>query len=219
VAIFFGTTVTMFFMGGIPSGADPSVYIFVMFGVATTLVGILLTFCAGLLKTRAEPVILQKSNYRKSIPMCVLAGILGSFFALGYAGARVQISTWTSVLLLLIGYSCVQLPFLVLRIVKARGWHEYRQVKEYIIYPLASGLIFAAALITHYASADEVGVALTYPLMLGIQILVSNIWSFVVFKEWQKATLKAKVLQMLGLAVVLVATVLIGRAMGFVLPT
>jgi glucose uptake protein GlcU len=52
--------------------------------------------------------------------------------------------------------------------------------------------------------------------MMGIQIFIGNLWSFLVFKEWEGVPKNARALQILALAVLVMASVLIGGSMGFV---
>ena len=101
-----------------------------------------------------------------------------------------------------------------MKITRKANWRAYKNLKSNILYPLLGGLIFWLAVVLHFASADKVGVALAYPLMMGIQILSGNLWSFLVFKEWRGAPRNARALQVLALVVLMVASILIGSAMG-----
>lgn len=216
LAMFLGTSVSMFLMSGLPVGADPAVRIYATLGMLVTLVGIFLSSYAGSMKSKAAHGRGRRRGFAKGIIVCAISGILSGFFAWGYAGAHEQLSTWASILLLTLGFSLAQLVVLVVRITKLANWRAYKDIKSNILYPLLGGLVFGFAVVFHFASADKVGVALAYPLMMGIQILSGNLWSFFVFKEWRGAPKNAMMLQVLALAVLVTASIVVGRAMGLV---
>lgn len=216
LAMFLGTSVSMFLMAGLPAGVDSMARIYAMVGVLVALIGTVLSSHAGYLKSKAASGSGQRRNFGRGIIICILSGFLSSFFALGYAGAHEQLSTWPSIFLLVLGFSLVQLLVLGVRMTRGASWRAYKNFRPNIIYPAAGGLIFGLAVVFHFASADRVGVALAYPLMMGIQIFIGNLWSFLVFKEWEGVPKNARALQILALAVLVMASVLIGGSMGFV---
>jgi glucose uptake protein GlcU len=216
LAMFLGTSVSMFFMGGLPAGVDPMAIIYAMVGVVVALVGTVLSSHAGHLRSKAASGLEHRRDFGKGIPICILSGFLSSFFALGFAGAHERLSTWPSIFLLVSGFSLIQLLVLGMRIRKGTGWRAFRDLRSNIVYPVVGGLIFGAAVIFHFASADRVGVALAYPLMMGIQMLSGNLWSFLVFKEWDEAPKNARAFQIFALAMLVTASVLIGFSMAYV---
>lgn len=216
LAMFVGTSVSMFLMAGLPAGVDSVAKIYAMVGVLVALIGTVLSSHAGYLKSKVASGPGQRRNFGRGVLVCILSGFLSSFFALGYAGAHEQLSTWPSIFLLVLGFSLVQLPILGVRMTRRASWRAFKNSRPNVIYPAAGALIFGLAVISHFASADKVGVALAYPLMMGIQIFIGNLWSFLVFKEWEGAPKNARALQVLALTVLVMASVLIGLSMGLV---
>ncbi len=229
VSMFIGTFVTMFLMGGIPQTADERVYLYAIAGVATSIVGIVLSAWAGQIKSiKLIPQRIQvpqrtqeTENFWKGLLVCVISGSLGSLFALAYAGATQKapgfLTTWTAMAVIMFIYWLVQCAFLISRIYKLKSWHLFSSsTKKYFFYPLFSAIFFALALIFNFRATDIVGISLAYPMMMGVQILVGNIWSFFLFKEWKSAPQRAVNTQYVGLFLLLVASVLIGKAMGYI---
>ena len=215
LGMFIGTSVSMFFMKGLPPGADEAVQIYAMMGVFVALAGVMLSSYAGHLRSGRVRRGRGRKDFRKGIPVCALSGFLSSFFALGYAGTHEQLSTWSSIFLLVLGFSLVQIIWLGVRITKLASWKAYKNLGPNVLYPAAGGLIFGSAVVFHFASADEVGVALAYPLMMGVEILSGNLWSFLAFGEWRQAPRNARMIQILALAALIIASALIGRGMEF----
>ncbi len=213
--MFIGTSVSMFFMKGLPAGAGEAVQAYAMMGVFVALAGTILSSYAGHLRSKRMRYERGRKDFRRGIPVCVLSGFLSSFFALGYAGAHEQLSTWPTIFLLVLGFSLVQIIWLGVRITRLASWEAYKNLRHNVLYPMASGLIFGSAVVFHFASADEVGVALAYPLMMGVQILSGNLWSFLAFGEWRRAPGNARMIQILALALLVIASALIGRGMEF----
>ncbi|HID60411.1 MAG TPA: hypothetical protein EYP46_00950 [Hadesarchaea archaeon] len=216
LGMFVGTSVSMFLMAGLPADVGSVVRVYAMVGVFVALTGTVMSSYAGHLKLKRVARGRERRDFKKGIPICVLSGFLGSFFALGYAGAHEQLSTWSSIFLLVLGFSLVQIVILGVKITRSANWRAYKNLKHNVLYPLAGGLTFGPAVVFHFASANEVGVALAYPLMMGIQILSGNLWSFLGFGEWRQAPRNAKTIQIIALTILMVASILIGRAMGFV---
>jgi hypothetical protein len=135
LAMFLGTSVSMFFMSGIPAGVDSTVKIYVMLGVIVALAGAFLSSYAGHVRSKAASAQGQR-NFRKGILICVLSGFLSSFFVWGYSGAHAQLSTWASILLLVLGFSLAQLLVLGVKITRKANWRAFKNLKSNVLCPL-----------------------------------------------------------------------------------
>ncbi|MEM2877991.1 MAG: hypothetical protein QXG10_00330 [Candidatus Hadarchaeales archaeon] len=205
LGMLVGTSVSMVFFSG---GMSDEPLLYGICGMLVALFGTLISSYSGSLKSGDAP---EKRNFRKGIPVCIASGFLSSLFALGYGGSRPAVGTWASILLLTGGFWMAQLISLCAfirgnRRVNSGGWRS-------LILPLIGGVIFSFGVLSHYASADVVGVALSYPMMMGIQIFTGNAWSMVL-GEWRSAPRKALAVQLMALSLLAFASFLVGRAMG-----
>lgn len=217
VSMLIGTFVTMFFMGGIPQTAPRIVYLYATLGVVISLGGVILSAWAGQIKSSK----LKIKNFPKGLLVCVASGSIGSLFALSYAGATKKapgfLTTWPTMAVIVFIYWFVQFIFLAGRIYKLKSWELFsRDTRKYFLLPFISAVFFALALVFNFEATDKVGISLAYPMMMGIQIFAGNVWSFVMFKEWIHAPKRAVNRQYLGLFLLLIASVLIGKAMGYI---
>ncbi|MEM2874621.1 MAG: hypothetical protein QW567_01140 [Candidatus Hadarchaeales archaeon] len=204
IGMVVGTSISMMLPSGVAQGLQVN---YGIMGMLVALGGTLLSAYSGRMKSGDME---GRKNFRKGIPVCVISGLLSSLFAIGYGGARTNLGTWGAILLLVAGFWAAQLISLAAR--SARGKSSLKVNGLESLLPVAGGAIFAAGVLLHYASADVVGVALSYPMMMGIQILTGNLWS-IGLGEWKSAPRKALALQILSLAMLMLASTLIGRSM------
>ncbi|MFH1784386.1 MAG: L-rhamnose/proton symporter RhaT [bacterium] len=217
VSMLMGTFVTMFLMGGIPESAPGAVYIYATIGVIISLVGIVLSAWAGKIKSSK----LNINNFPAGLIVCISSGSVGSLFALSYAGATRKapgfLTTWPAMAVIVFIYCLVQVTFFIYKIQRLKTWGLFStDRRKYFLFPLISALMFSLALVFNFKATDIVGISLSYPMMMGIQIFVGNVWSFLLFKEWEHAPKRAVRTQYAGLLLLLVSSVLIGRAMGYI---
>jgi L-rhamnose-H+ transport protein len=217
VSIVIGTFITMFLMGGIPAAAPKIVYIYASLGVLISLAGIVLSGWAGQMKSDK----LKIENFRPGLLVCIGSGLTGSCFALSYAAVTKQgegfLSTWPATAAIVAIYCLVQVIYLGARISQKKNWALFSSDKsKYILMPVISALCFSSALVFNFKATENVGISLSYPMMMGIQILAGNIWAAVLFKEWLNVPRRAVNVQYAGLFLLLIAAFLVGKAMGYI---
>ncbi|MFH1238618.1 MAG: L-rhamnose/proton symporter RhaT [bacterium] len=217
VSMVIGTFITMFLMGGIPPAAPKIVYIYASVGVIVSLLGIILSSWAGQMKSSKLAI----KNFSAGLIVCVGSGTLGSLFALSYAAVTKKgegfLPTWSAMAVIVFIYWLVQVVFLIVRIFQHKTWYLFSyDSRKYVLMPLLSALFFSLALVFNFMATDTVGISLSYPMMMGIQILAGNIWAVVLFKEWLHAPRRAVNMQYGGLFLLLIAALVIGKAMGYI---
>jgi len=207
IGMVIGTSASMVLTFGTPSGLSSAQVTYGLFGMFVALCGTVLTSYSGHLKSGTPR---KRKKFREGIVLCIISGVLSSLFAIGYAGARSTLTTWSAILLLVSGFWIAQLIFLLVGGIK--GGLRIFLSHTGAWFPVIGGVVFGLGVILHYASADAVGVALSYPMMMGIQILTGNVWS-ITLGEWRSAPRRAAVTQALSLVFLLLAALFIGRAM------
>jgi L-rhamnose-H+ transport protein len=206
IGMVFGTSMSMMLTYGTMGGLPESQVTYGIAGMLIALTGTVLSSWSGSLRSGGFS---GEKNFKKGIPVCILSGFLSGLFAVGYGGARLTLGAWTTVLLLTAGFWAAQL--LTVCVLRGRGVHLTIS-SSCALLSAAGGTVFALGVLFHYASADAVGVHLSYPMMMGIQILTGNLWSLAL-GEWRGAPRRALAVQAIAILLLLLASAVIGRAM------
>ena len=201
---------------------------YVLLGIASMLVGVVITAKAGLQRDallRSDSSQPQTANITKGILIAVTSGVLSAFLNVGFANAtpiakvaeaagvitrNSSLAAWVVVLL---GAFAMNALYAIFLLIKNKSWNSFSTVnsgKAYL-WAIVAGLCWFAALgIYGQGSAlmGEMGPIIGWPILLGLSLIISNIWAYSA-GEWKNAK-KPFQLLLVGLAVLILASVVLG---------
>ena len=199
---------------------------YIIGGVVVMLIGVAITAYAGIkrdkLKSEGEN---SGGGIVKGIMIASACGILSAFLNVGFAnaapvqklaeasGALTRNSSLAAWVVVLIGAYAMNAGYAIFLLFKNKSWGSFKvkgSQKAYM-WALIAGICWFAALgISGQGAAllGEIGPVITWPIMLGLSLIVGNIWAYG-SGEWKGAK-KPFALLLAGLAVLIVATFILG---------
>lgn len=220
-----GSLIPLFQMDGATS---VPAFPYVIAGVAVMLIGVVITAYAGILRDKQS-----KENKVKNIQLgfaiAITSGMLSALLNVGFANAApvaaeavkqgviVRNSSLAAWAVVLLGAYIMNAGYALILLTKNKSWNSFsvpRSGKAYI-WSVVAGLFWFAALGVYGQGAalmGEIGPVIGWPMLLGLSLIVSNIWAYA-NNEWAGAR-KAFVWLLIGLAVLIVATIILGYANG-----
>ena len=206
----------------------------ILLGVAVCLLGIALCGKAGMMKEKELPEAEKKAaikefNLKKGILVATFSGILSACFSFGLtagkpiAAAALQTgvdSLWqnnATLVVILLGGLTSNLIWCILLNIKNKSYHDYTNTNT----PLVKNYLFAAlAGTTWYLQFFFYGMGSSkmgkydfssWTFHMAFIIIISNLWGLY-FKEWKGCSKKTLRTIFLGIAVVILSTVIVGFA-------
>lgn len=205
---------------------------YVIGGLVITIIGVVITAKAGIDRDKIQGnSSLSGGNILKGIAIAVVCGILSSLLAVGHTnvnddvtliaenyginGRNASLIAW---LIVFIGAYAMNALFSLVLIVKNNSWSNFSVAgsKKAYIWSVIAGLCWFAALglygqgaaLMNGASENNLGNIVGWPMLLGLSLIVSNIWAYKA-GEWNNAKKPFKLL-LLGLAVLILASLVLG---------
>lgn len=201
---------------------------YVIAGLVITLVGVAVTAKAGIDKDKlASQASGDKSNILKGILIAVSCGVLSALLNVGFVEAapiaklaesmgavdrNASLAAWVVVL---IGAFIMNAGYAIFLLFKNKSWSSFRvqsSAKAYRWAVLASIFWFGALGVYGQGAAliGPIGGVIGWPMLLGLSLIVSNFWAYRA-GEWNGAAKPFRLL-LLGLAVLIIASVILGYA-------
>jgi len=199
---------------------------YILAGVAVMLVGVVITAYAGILRDKQSKENKVK-NLKLGLFIAITSGVLSALLNVGFANAapvaaeavsqgviirNSSLAAWTVVL---IGAYIMNAGYSVILLTKNKSWNSFGVAKSGKAYAWAvvAGLLWFAALGVYGQGAalmGEIGPVIGWPILLGLSLIVSNIWAYL-NKEWKDARKSFNWL-LFGLFVLIVASIILGYA-------
>lgn len=204
--------------------ANPA-FPYILAGVAVMLVGVAITAKAGIMRDALKNDTTGSGNISKGIMIAVASGLLSAFLNVGFAnatpvaktaeeaGALTRNSSLAAWVVVLFGAFAMNALYAIFLLVKNKSWDSFSasHSKKAVLWSVVAGLFWFAALgIYGQGSAlmGEMGPVVGWPILLGLSLIISNIWGYL-SGEW-KNTKKPFQLLLVGLAVLILASVILG---------
>lgn len=199
---------------------------YILTGVAVMLVGVAITAKAGIQRDAQKAATTNaSSNITKGILIAVTSGVLSALLNVGFANAapvakeaesagvitrNSSLAAWVVVLL---GAFAMNAVYAIFLLVKNKNWNSFAvdNSKKAYTWSVIAGLFWFAALgIYGQGSAlmGEMGPVIGWPILLGLSLIISNIWGYL-SGEWKNAKKPFRLL-LVGLAVLILASVILG---------
>jgi len=215
-----------------PNATSLPQFPYVIAGLGITIIGVLLTAKAGIDRDKMQGTSsLSGGNIIKGIIIAVVCGALSSLLAVGHTnvnddvtliaenyginGRNASLIAW---LIVFIGAYAMNALYSLVLIVKNNSWSNFSIAgsKKAYMWSIIAGLCWFAALglygqgaaLMNGASDNNLGNIVGWPMLLGLSLIVSNIWAYK-SGEWKDAK-KPFNLLLIGLAILILASVILG---------
>lgn len=199
----------------------------VLAGVGVMLVGVAVTAVAGLKRDKVKNENKKSGNITKGLVIAASCGILSALLNVGFANAApvakvaeasgviTRNSSLAAWVVVLIGAYLMNGGYSVVLLIKNKSWNSFGVAKsgKAYMWAIIAGLCWFAALGVYgqgSALLGEIGPVIGWPMLLGLSLIISNVWAYGA-GEWKGAG-KAFRLLLLGLAVLILASVILGYA-------
>lgn len=199
---------------------------YIIFGVAVMLVGVAITAYAGILRDK-QSIENKVKNLKFGLFIAITSGVLSALLNVGFANAapvaaeavsqgvvirNSSLAAWSVVL---IGAYIMNAGYSIILLTKNKSWSSFGVAKsgKAYIWAIVAGLLWFAALGVYGQGAalmGEIGPVIGWPILLGLSLIVSNIWAYL-NKEWKDARKSFNWL-LLGLFVLIIASIILGYA-------
>ncbi|WP_372775185.1 L-rhamnose/proton symporter RhaT [Mangrovibacterium sp.] len=203
---------------------------YVMTGVAVMLVGVAITALAGIRRDKLEQQGKKSEvNLKVGLTIAVVSGILSALLNVGFVNAQPvgkaaeaygtiarnsSLAIWVVVL---IGAYIMNAGYAVFLLTKNKTWGSFAvpKARKAYFWSIVAGLLWFGALGVYGQGATlmgDMGPVIGWPILLGVSLIVSNIWAYL-NQEWKGAS-KPFSLLLVGLLVLLIATIILGYSNG-----
>jgi L-rhamnose-H+ transport protein len=212
----------------------------VFLGTAIAIAGMVVSGVAGRLRERYHQELNQieeegegtlvgrRRPIRTAMILCVGAGVLSAIFNIGFSLAQPIIATGEHAgltasagtnlvwLLMLVSGSIVNIVFCIYLLVKNNSWQQFMLEGGSRLYLLTAlmGLFWAGSIFIYGEAANRLGSlgpAIGWPLSLATGLLVSNLCG-IFAGEWQFTSGRTRRWMASGLAILLIAILVLGKA-------
>jgi L-rhamnose-H+ transport protein len=224
-----GSLIPFFQLDG---AVDLPAFPYVMAGVALMLVGVAITAFAGIKRDKVA----QKENggavnLKVGLIIALVSGVLSALLNVGFvnaqpvgkvaeaAGAIARNSSLAIWVVVLLGAYVMNAGYAIFLLFKNKTWNSFSvpQSGKAYAWAIGAGLLWFGALGVYGQGATlmgEMGPIIGWPILLGVSLVVSNVWAYL-NKEWDGAK-KPFAILLGGLFVLIVATVVLGYSNGVV---
>jgi len=199
---------------------------YIIGGVFLMLIGVAITAYAGVQKDKLQGGNTNGgNNFKTGLVIAVLSGLLSAFLAIGFAEGRAigelaeaagaiprnsSLSIWVVVLW---GGFIMNAGYALFLLFKNKTWDSFSTPNAGKAYAWSIGAAFLwfGALGIYGQGATlmgSLGEVIAWPMMLGLSLIVGNIWSYV-NKEWEGAK-KPFNMMLCGVLIIIVAVIIMG---------
>jgi L-rhamnose-H+ transport protein len=224
-----GSLIPFFQLDG---AADLPAFPYVMAGVALMLVGVAITAYAGIKRDKVKQTENTGAvNLKLGLAIALISGVLSALLNVGFVNAQPvgqvaeatgaiarnsSLAIWVVVLL---GAYVMNAGYALFLLFKNKTWNSFSVPKSGKAYAwsIGAGLLWFGALGVYGQGATlmgDMGPIIGWPILLGVSLVVSNVWAYL-NKEWNGAK-KPFAYLLVGLLVLIVATVVLGYSNGIV---
>lgn len=199
---------------------------YVMTGVAVMMIGVGLSAYAGIQRDKeSQSESGEKKNLKLGITIALISGVLSALLNVGFVRAQAvgaeaeavgvlarnsSLAIWVVVLF---GAFIMNAGYAIVLLTVNKTWSSFtvpRSGKAYL-WSIIAGLLWFGALGVYGQGATlmgKMGPVVGWPILLGVSLIVSNICAYL-NKEW-KGSRKPFVWLLIGLSVLILATVILG---------
>ena len=199
----------------------------VIAGVAVMLVGVAITAVAGINRDKVKNGDKKSDNIVKGLIIAATCGVLSALLNVGFANAApvakvaeasgviTRNSSLAAWVVVLVGAFIMNAGYSVYLLIKNKSWNSFRTAGSGKAYrwSLIAGLCWFGALGVYGQGAalmGEIGPVIGWPMLLGLSLIISNVWAYVA-GEWKGAAKPFRLL-LLGLVILIMASVILGYA-------
>jgi len=203
----------------------------VILSVITLLVGVWLAAIAGKKRdesTSAQPVAIEKGNFRAGLLICIFSGIFSAMLNMAFAFSQPVVEAGIETgashfgalnavwMVALAGGFIANAVYTGYLLTRNKSWSKFTVPGTglFWLYGVIMGVLWTGGLVLYgrgAASMGDVGAVIGWPLFMAVMIVASTIWGFVT-GEWKGSSNRAKQYMVAGMAVLLIASVLVGVA-------
>lgn len=205
-------------------------------GILVMIAGLYISARAGLLKDRDQQASgevrtggHQKVSFRKGLIFCIVAGLLSSLVNFGFIygtslsevsvsmGANPVYSENAVLALVFTSNFLVNIGFCVYLLVKNKTFNRFTQkgTVKYWIMAVVMGILWSGGIVIYGMGTTmigDLGAYLGFPVLMVVAIVTGNIFG-IFTGEWKGVTSKPKRIMGLGIAVLVVAIIVLGLSM------
>jgi len=205
---------------------------FILAGVLVIVVGVVIVAYAGIKRdqhTNAETGIPTGKSFQIGLLIAVLSGVLSAFLNVGFANAapvaesaveagtatnNSSLAAWVVVLWGAFLMNALYAGFLL---IKNKSYSTYKGAlgTKAFRWALLAGLFWFAALGIYGQGAalmGSIGPVIGWPMLLGLSLIISNIWAYRE-GEWNNVKTPFRIM-LAGLATIILACVILGYSNG-----
>lgn len=202
----------------------------IIVGVIVMLIGVAVTAYAGVKRDK----ITQKENtgainLKVGLTIAIISGVLSALLNVGFvnaqpvgetaeaAGVIARNSSLAVWVVVLVGAYVMNAGYAIVLLTKNRTWSSFsvpNSGKAYM-WAIVAGLFWFGALGIYGQGATlmgDMGPVIGWPILLGVSLIVSNIWAYL-NNEWKGAS-KPFAWLLFGLLILIVATAILGYSNG-----
>jgi len=202
---------------------------YVIGGVMVMLIGVAFTAYAGILRDKHKAASETKIQLKAGLTIALVSGVLSALLNVGFSNAQpisqlaiahgvaVRQASFAAWVVVLWGAFLMNGGYAIYLLTKNKTWGSFQtpQAQSAYKWSIIAGLCWFGALGIYGQGAalmGDMGPVIGWPILLGLSLIVSNVWAYL-NHEW-KAAAKPFAWLLVGLAILLVATVILGYANG-----
>lgn len=215
----------------VPDVASRPAFRYIILGVLFMLVGVFVAAWAGVRRDREQTAARQARDiksgreFRKGLLIAIACGVLSALLNVGFAnaapvaklaaerGALTRNSSLAAWVVVLFGAFLMNAIYALFLLIRNRSAHTYGApgAGRALLWAITTGVLWFAALGVYGQGAalmGSMGPVIGWPMLLGLALIVSNIWA-VRGGEWKGSPGPFR-LMLLGVAVLIVACGILG---------
>lgn len=203
---------------------------YIILGVLLLLVGVIISAIAGIKRDKlptytSGDVTSGKSNFQKGLLIAIASGVLSAFLNVGFTkaapvaeaaeaqGALARNASLAAWVVVLLGAFVMNILYSLYLLFKNRSWKSYQNPGsgKAIGWAVLTGFFWFAALGVYGQGAalmGELGPVIGWPMLLGLALIISNIWAYRA-GEWKDAAAPFRIM-LFGVGVLIIACMVLG---------
>ena len=201
---------------------------YILGGVAIMLAGVAITAYAGIQKDKLQSgneSSEEKVNFKTGLIIAILSGLLSAFLAIGFtkgsaigeiaqnAGAISRNSSLAIWVVVLWGGFAINAGYAIFLLFKNKTWSSFStpNAGKAYAWSIGASVLWFGALGIYGQGATlmgSLGDVIAWPIMLGLSLIVGNIWSYM-NKEWEGAK-KPFNTMLFGVLIIIIAVIVMG---------